>query len=154
VRAGVDDPVRVGVLTVQGVRGHHGTGQVRQGAQDLGQGRDLITADHGDLAHDQAGIVVVGRDQLHLTVGSSGAAQHLAVHRDRAALLLSVRGARRLLGRWPGGQPPGQPGVDRPLQRGRIDRSQHSSERRHRGRRTRWGQLVIGSRGPGRHGHQ
>jgi hypothetical protein len=148
VGAAVVQVVGVGALAVQRVRGDHDTAQVIDGVQRRGEGGHLVCAVHLDLRQRQVIGVVEDRDQLGLPPALvAGAAQRLAVHGQHRPVLITR--AHIVPGRPPAGiaashDPPGQ-GT---LQRGRIDRREHPSERGRMRRRTDHGHRLLRAAGP------
>ena len=76
----LDQPVQVRPDGMEGVEGHHGTGQV-QGFQELGEMAGLVVLDADLQVVQQLPAVVGGAEQVDPgAVGAAGSAGGLAVH--------------------------------------------------------------------------
>jgi hypothetical protein len=137
----------VAALAVQRVGGDYDSPQVSHGVKHGREGGQLVGVDHLHLGQRQMLGVIEDRDQLGLpTVAPAGAAQRLAVDgQHRPVLATRSRVALQEPPDLAAGQDPAGQGV---LQRGRIDRCEHSAERGGMWRRTDHGDRLLGVRSP------
>ena len=77
-----DQPVQVRPHRVEGIEGHHGSGQVQR-FQQFGEVAGLVVLDADLEVVQQVPAVLGGAEQVNPgAVGAAGAAGGLAVHRD------------------------------------------------------------------------